>query len=106
MARVVSVKDVIDSLKDQQRDRLRLAGGDKESIFTHDAAMLAEAVKMLEKQVPALIIHRDGWPDEGRDTVSGNCPVCGNLLRCIIPRYANETGFYCSSCGQRIKFTK
>jgi len=116
-------KVIIKSLLNQAREKtLEYGDGD---IVTNDAKVLREAAQMLnadadlrdtlevairaneearKKAEPALIINRDGWPDGSRDTVSGNCPVCGNLLTCITPRYCNEMGFYCSLCGQRIKF--
>lgn len=116
-------KVLIESLINQAREKT-LEYGDSD-IAANEARILRAAAQMLnadadlhdtleiairaneearKKQEPALIVNRDGWPDGNRDTVTGNCPVCGNRLTCITPRYCNEMGFYCNMCGQHIRF--
>lgn len=46
----MTIQEIIDSLEDQAEDKDRLAGGDPDSIFTHDADVLLEAVRLLKKQ--------------------------------------------------------
>lgn len=43
----MTMEEIIASLEDQAQDKDRLAGGDPESIFTHDADVLMEAAKLL-----------------------------------------------------------
>lgn len=40
--------EIINSLRDQAKDKETLANGDADSIFTHDAQALLEAAKMLK----------------------------------------------------------
>ena len=39
--------EIINSLKDQARDKESLANGDADSVFAHDARVLLEAAKLL-----------------------------------------------------------
>lgn len=63
-------EDIITSLKDQARDKDNLAGGDPDSIFTHDAAVLREAADALRaKQSHAKLYDNDAYFDEFKDGV-------------------------------------
>ena len=44
-----SPQEIINSLRDQARDKAVLANGDEASIFTQDAKALREAADLLEK---------------------------------------------------------
>lgn len=45
----MTIQEIIEGLEDQAQDKDRLAGGDPDSIFTHDAAVLWEAAQLLKK---------------------------------------------------------
>ena len=40
--------EIINSLKDQARDKEELANGDADSVFAHDAQVLLEAAELLQ----------------------------------------------------------
>lgn len=66
----MTIEDIIESLKDQARDKDNLAGGDPDSIFTHDAAVLREAADALRaKQSHAKLYDNDAYFDEFKDGV-------------------------------------
>lgn len=44
----MTLDQIISSLKDQAQDKMLLADGDKDSIFTQDATALLEACSVLE----------------------------------------------------------
>ena len=116
-------KQIIDGLLAQAREKVLEHG--ETSIAENDATVLREAAQLLnadadlrdvheatmrantelrKKQEPALIVNRNGWPVGNRDTLTGLCPECGNLLVCITPGYCSAKGFWCNMCGQRIRF--
>ena len=63
------------------------------------------AISALEKREGKKPNNRSGWPGGARDTADGNCPVCGSLLICTIPRYYSKHEYYCRDCGQRIDWS-
>lgn len=64
--------------------------------------MFAAAEEALLMQEPRPPLHKSGWPEEGRDTCQGMCSVCGENFISITPRFHNQHGFWCRSCGNRI----
>lgn len=66
--------EIINSLRDQAKDKETLANGDADSIFTHDALALLEAAEMLEKLTAKLEVAEADiaailW-------LSGECQYC------------------------------
>lgn len=52
-----SLQEIINSLRDQARDKAVLANGDEASIFAQDAKTLCKAIDLLEK----LTVERDEY---------------------------------------------
>lgn len=78
-------EDIITSLKDQARDKDNLAGGDPDSIFAHDAAVLREAADTLRTK-----LDRSRW--EG----------CGWCKRFQGKFDETKEDLYCRFCGRPI----
>ncbi len=91
----MTIDEIINGLEDQAQDKDSLAGGDPESIFTHDANVLTEAAKLLKTARP--LVHAR-WvkpvPGDGENYCSAckaeqpwfagygyfepdHCPYCG-----------------------------
>lgn len=83
----MTIEDIITSLKDQARDKDNLAGGDPDSIFTYDAAMLLEASELLQGHHTKL--DRNRW--EG-------CNICTKkyCFTCSFSRFS--IGKPCMDC--------
>lgn len=79
-------EDIITSLKDQACDKDNLAGGDLDSIFTHDATMLLEAAELLQGRHTKL--DRSRWRG------------CGWCKRFQGKFDETKEDLYCRFCGR------
>lgn len=93
--------EIINSLKDQARDKEVLANGDADSIFAHDAQTLLEAAELLERsnaQRISVNLDRNQW---------GRCYICKDAIYldgdiCVSGTYHIRPDFfeYCPNCGR------
>ena len=86
----------------QKKDRIEAAIRHIQTAADIDPWAMELAVEALKKQIPKKPTNREGYPDDNRDTASGNCPECGIVQIVITPRYYAHHKWYCRDCGQLI----